>query len=111
MTRYMRADDLGLVNALEYGLEMDSQTLLSAIAAIGPAQHLLALLPYGQFTDWTVDAPVCIPRNIAVILAPVVRVVGTAQLTIQGTLVTYGSEWYQGTGGVLLTGGWTRLFS
>lgn len=102
-------EDLGFADARHYGLPLTSVTVLAALSAIGSLRCMLALLPYREQTQWHFDEPVIIPPHVTLYVTPAVTLAGAAPLTIHGLLLTWRSDWYQGTGQVILTGGWSRI--
>jgi hypothetical protein len=109
-------EDLRLVDARSYGQDQTSRTIHAALAAIGPAHLLLALLPLSPLETprvrsarWTLDEAVTIPAHVPLLIAPEVMVDGAGFLLIAGDLITWRRDWYQGTCAWRCDGEWLCL--
>jgi hypothetical protein len=93
----LSAEHMGIVDAHKYGTTRDYATVAAALAAIGGSQRIL-LLPFSGDGVWTINSAVTIPPNVCLLLAPGVTWAGTGALHFVGQLMTYQTDWYQGSG-------------
>jgi hypothetical protein len=65
--------------------------------------------PAPRTTRWTLDQAVTIPSHVPLMIAPGVTVGGEGFFLITSDLITWGEDWYQGTGGWSYYSQWLRL--